>query len=192
MGDIDKAAAAAAEKLKVVAREAAQELHETTAATEAERQQAEAVRQEQEKRRQNAEGGDNGDELQETGRVEAEGERVSAEDMRVLRDKRLLPRISVLVALPLALIALTPSVIGLVLLHREVSHRCHDTALNRAAIRDTVLGGLPGIGAKATNNGGIVKAGTPTVAYWRDHPGERDKAITNARNTLGRFPGIGC
>ncbi len=141
-----------------VAEKAATELELVAAEAEAVRVAAEAKRQKQERDRRIAEGGTqivlNEDEQEETGRVEAEGgrveaetrresvshgrreaenQRVEAETRRVQRDKRLLPRISLLVALPLALISLVPSAVGLVLLQREIDQTSRDRDDNIAS-----------------------------------------------------------
>ncbi len=206
MSDIDRTAREAAEKLEQVAQDVAKDAAEKLkrvavevaieldqAAVEAEfvRVASEETRQIQEKDRRIAEGGLQNVPGEEDGRVEAESGRQEAEALRVLRDRKLLPRISLLVALPLVLVALAPSVLGLVLIQQEINDRCQDGELNRAAIRDTVLGGLPGLGA-TIKGGRVVKAGVPTIEYWRSHPGERDVAIVDAQITLDRFPNIDC
>jgi len=191
--DIDRAAEEAADKLKRVAVEVAIGLDQAAVEAEAVRVVAEEERQTHEVDRRVAEGGQDqhvpGNE--ETGRVEAETGRQEAETRRVQRDAKLLPRISLLVALPLVLVALAPSVLGLVLIQQEIDDRCADGELNRTAIRDTVLGYLPGLGA-TIKDGRVVKAGVPTTAYWRTHPDERDVAIVDAQTTLDRFPNIDC
>ncbi|MBA3745245.1 hypothetical protein [Sporichthya sp.] len=149
MTEIKRAAEDAADKLEQVAEEAATELEQVAVEAEAIRAAAEEKRQKQERDRRIAEGGTQivltEDEQEETGRVEAEGgrveaetrresvshgrreaenQRVEAETRRVQRDKRLLPRISVLIALPLAFVSLIPSLLlGYYLYDRQQSTR---------------------------------------------------------------------
>jgi len=117
------AATEAAEKLERSAEEAADALEKLATEAETTRVASEAKRQTQEKDRRIAEGGPQAPGDDETGRVEAETGRQEAETRRVLRDQRLLPRISLLVALPFALVAVVPVVVGLVLIQREAANR---------------------------------------------------------------------
>jgi len=124
VSDIDRAAREAAEKLKQLAAETASELDRATAEAEAVRVSAEEERQTHEVDRKIAEGGQDAPGDDETGRVEAESGRQEAEARRVLRDQKLLPRISALIALPLALVVLIPSLLlGYYLYDRSESTR---------------------------------------------------------------------
>ncbi len=146
---LEQVAEDTATEMAQVAEKAATELELVAAQAEAVRVAAEEKRQKQERDRRIAEGGTQivltEDEQEETGRVEAEGgrveaetrresvshgrreaenQRVEAETRRVQRDKRLLPRISVLIALPLAFVSLIPSLLlGYYLYDRQQSTR---------------------------------------------------------------------
>ncbi len=124
MSEIDRVAQEAAEKLKRLAVEAAADLDQAATDAETVRVASEEKRQTQEKDRRVAEGGLQNVPGEEDGRVEAETGRQEAETRRVQRDAKLLPRISLLVALPLALISLAPSLLlGYYLYDRQQSAR---------------------------------------------------------------------
>jgi hypothetical protein len=109
------------------------------------------------------------------------------------RNARLMyQRIAVLIALPIAFVALIPSLLGLLLLHREVERRCTDAAINRAAIRASVIDNLRTLGYEYTEDGEVVPSRTPPLAYYRSHPAERAAALAQTKVTLDRFPKINC
>ena len=146
------------------------------------REEAEVAREEHERKRQVAEGGND---QQVYGRVEAEHDRQ--------RNARLMyQRVAVLIALPLALVALVPSLLGLFLLHREVEHRCTDAAINRTAIRQSVIDNLHTLGYEYTEDGKVVPSSTPPLDYYRSHPDERASALVQVKATLDRFPPVDC
>lgn len=149
---------------------------------------AEDEREEHEVRRRIAEGGPDqhvpGN--TETGRVEAEQKREES----LLKWLR---RWAVLIALTVAFVSLIPSAVGLVLLKREIDHRCDDSSVNRNAIRESAIDSLTTIGYrydKSTNT--IVRAGRPTVSYYVTHEEERNQALARSRRLLDRFPIIDC
>jgi hypothetical protein len=151
------------------------------------REGAEVAREQREDRRRIAEGGDDqhvSGNVQMYGRVEAEHDR--RRSARVMYQ-----RVAVLIALPLALVALIPSLIGLLLLHREVDRRCTDAAINRAAIRSSVTDSLRTLGYVYTADGRIVEHGKP-LDYYLTHPEERQQQLASTKAALDRFPAIDC
>lgn len=168
---------------------------EARADAERGRVEAEDEREAHEVRRRISEGGADqhvpGNE--ETGRVEAEEARGKAEHRRAVLARTSYLRIATLVALPVALIALIPSVGGVVWLKRDVDRRCVDSAVNRDAIRLTVLDGLPTLGYRYdADTNKIVLSGKPPIDYYVTHEQERDDAVARARVQLDRFPPIDC
>lgn len=99
-------------------------------------------------------------------------------------------RVATLIALPLALVALLPSVIFGIYLQRQNHERCIDAALNREAIRSTVIDGLKPLGY-AYADGAIVEKGKP-IDYYRTHEAERQQALERTRLVLRRFPSVTC
>lgn len=164
---------------------------------EEQRVAAEAVREEQENRRRINEGGpDNnveGEPPGTTGRVEAEEKRESAARLAYLR-------MATLVAIPVVLVSMIPWGVAYVLLDRadqrlsrEILKRCEDSAVNRNAIRLTVIEGLPTLGYRYDpDTGKIVPAGEPTVSYYATHERERAEALARSESALQRFPAIDC
>lgn len=157
------------------------------------REEAEAAREEREDRRRIAEGGPD---QHVAGNVQMYG-RVEAEEERKRNARVVYQRVSLLIALPLALVALVPSLLGLYLLHREVNHRCTDASINRAAIRSSVLDSLTTLGYRYTADGLIVsvdETGKPLkpLDYYVTHPEERARALAQIKVTLDRFPPIDC
>lgn len=62
---------------------------------------------------------------------------------------------------------------------------CQHAAVNRAAIRTTIIAGDPT----------LLKPGDPGYDYWKNHPAESKKAherIHGKNGTLDRFPPIKC
>jgi len=151
------------------------------------REEAEAAREAREDRRRIAEGGPD---QHVPGNVALYG-RVEAEADRQRSARVMYQRVAVLIALPLALVALIPSVVGLVLLGREIEHRCGDAAVNRVAIRASVIDSLHSLGYQYTDDGEIVAAGRP-LDYYVTHPEERAEALAQTKAALERFPPIKC
>lgn len=150
------------------------------------RVEAEAEREEQENRRRIAEGGPD---QHVPGNTMLHG-RVEAEAVREANLRKWLKRYATIIALTVALIALIPSAVGLVLLKREVNHRCTDAALNRTAVRVTILDGLASLGY-IYHDGQIVTEGNP-IAYYVEHPDERERALQRTKKALDRFKPIEC
>jgi hypothetical protein len=144
---------------------------------------AEAGREERENRRRIAEGGPDNHLSDATGRVEAEEER--EENLR-----KWLGRYATIIALAVAFVALIPSMVGLLLLHREINSRCEDAATNRVAIRQTIIDGLKSLGYQYVN-GKIVEDGPP-LDYYVLHPDERASQLVKTEATLRRFKEVHC
>lgn len=160
-------------------------------AAEADRVSAELGRVEAEEERVDAEAGDGGSAL-ELGRVQAETGRVEAEEKRHEAFQTVYRRVALLIALPIALVALIPSMIGLVWLSHEIDNRCVDTQVNRALIRETVLSSFEPLGyTYDEKTGEAVETGQP-IDYYVDHPKERAKQLEASLNTIERFPAIHC
>lgn len=156
---------------------------------EAERQEAETEREQHELRRRIAEGGpDNhvpGQSSDVSGRQEAEL-------VREERLRKIYPRIAVLVALPIALISLIPSMVGIYLVDRETDARCIDSQINREAIRVTIARNISTLGyAYNEDSGELVRVGKP-IDYYATHPEELADALNNAIKALELFPTISC
>lgn len=178
------------ERVDAEAGDGGAELEQGRVQAERDRVQAEEERQATELRRRIAEGGpDNnvpGEPPGTIGRVEAEEHRVAAA-------RKIYVRVAALIALPLAVIALVPSLVGMAWLHREIDRRCEDAAENRASIRQTTIDGLPTIGFRySPDTDSIVPNGAPTIEYYRAHDAERLDALERAQATLDRFPVIRC
>lgn len=113
--------------------------------------------------------------------------------------RRVYARVATLIALPLALIALIPSMVGLVAqqhhtarLEQEVRDRCEEGRVNRNAIRSTITDGLPALGYRHDpETGRVVRTGRP-IDYYATHPAERQAALARAVAALQRFPAIDC
>lgn len=115
------------------------------------------------------------------------------EENQVMLAKRTYAKVAALIALPVALVALIPSLVGIELLRREVQHRCMDAAVNREAIRATVIDGLPTLGYRYDPETQLIfTAGKPTVEYYATHPAERQDALERTKTVLARFPTIAC
>lgn len=157
------------------------------AAAEEKREEAERLREEHEVKRRIAEGGPDQHVPGNTkpGRVEAEQTR-QAERRRMYR------RVAALIALPIALISLLPSTVGLVLLKREVDHRCRDGQVNRQAIRDTLLRSFDALGYAYNEKTGQVTPNGRAIQYYLDHPEDRERQKQSAIATIERFPPITC
>lgn len=149
------------------------------------RVEAEVEREQHEVRRRIAEGGPD---QHVPGNVETG--RVEAEEKRQQNARKLYGRVAALIALPLAFVSLIPSVVGLVLLKREVDNRCRDSAVNRTAIRGSVVDSLSALGY-IYKDGKVVPHGKP-LAYYLEYPDERAQVLQNTRATLDRFPPISC
>lgn len=101
-------------------------------------------------------------------------------------------RIAILIALPVAFIALIPSSVGLFLLARYADHNCTAAQANRAAIRQTLLATFVQLGYRYDEKlGKAVPDGKP-LAYYVEHPGEAARALKLAVETVERFPPITC
>lgn len=108
-------------------------------------------------------------------------------------------RVATLIALPLALISLIPSMVGLITLRHhatelelEVQARCEDSRVNRDAIRSTITDGLPTLGYRYEEEAGDIVPHGPPIDYYRTHPEEREQALARSRAALDRFPPIHC
>lgn len=139
-------------------------------------------------------------------RDEAEQKREQAELRRQQAMDGMYAKFATLVALPLAFVALIPSLIGVVVvdrqndklravisrLDREVASRCEDGRVNRDAIRQSVFEGLLTLGYRynaATDK--IEPFGQP-LDYYAAHPEERQAALDRTIASLNRFPAINC
>lgn len=101
-------------------------------------------------------------------------------------------RVATLIALPLALVALIPSLVGIALLQGEIDARCEEGRVNRAAIRSTITDGLPALGYRYDpESASIIRAGRP-IDYYLTHPTERELALARAVAALERFPEVDC
>lgn len=101
-------------------------------------------------------------------------------------------RIALLIALPVALIALIPSTAGLVILARYADHNCKVGQANRDAIRATLLGTFINLGYRFDEETNAPAPAGKPLAYYAEHPGERKRALEQAVATLALFPPITC
>lgn len=125
------------------------------------------------------------------------------EGRELARDRKAFYRAASLLALPVALVALIPSLLGLWLLKREIDSKvverqrttfaiCENGRKNREAIRGAILGSDPT----------KLQPGDYGYSYARAHPAEakaRSDALKTAvedskrgRGPLARFPEITC
>ena len=152
------------------------------------RVEAERLREERENRRRIAEGGPDQHVPGNTmlhGRVEAEKEREAT-----LRQWMI--KYAMVIAMVVALVSLIPSLFGITLLYREIDQRCVDSKVNRDAIRESIIEGLPTLGYRyVPETDRIVKGGKP-LDYYATHPEERNDALERSKRQLARFPTIKC
>lgn len=157
---------------------------------------AEAVREEHEDRRRMREGGpDNnveGEPAGTTGRVEAEAAR--EETLRTW-----LKRYATIIAMTVGFVSLIPTAIFGIFLYAtvekldgEIADRCEDSAVNRDALRVTILRSFKNLGyAYDEATGKVVPSGTP-LAYYATHPEERSDQLAGLIESVERFPAIDC
>jgi hypothetical protein len=134
----------------------------------------------------------------ERSRVEAEVGRVEAEEGRVKNDRRRLTpgqfyrRATLLIALPLAFIALIPSTVGVIALSHYAVRNCERAQANRDAIRRSLSTNLLVLGYRydgTTNR--PVRAGPP-IAYYASHPDELEAVLAARVAAIQDFPAISC
>jgi len=109
-------------------------------------------------------------------------------------------RVTLLIALPLAFIALIPALTGIVLIYHqgnnleaEVQARCLDGQVNRNAIRDTLTDNLDLTGyAYDEDTNTLVKTDKKPDPYYEQHPEQLRRAIETMQKALNRFPPITC
>lgn len=128
----------------------------------------------------------------EDGRVTAEGGRVNAEAIRKENARNVYRRVMTLFALPVALVAILPTVIFGISLHREITTRCDDAAINRTAIRGSIINGLGSLGYRYDDETGTAIEDGKPLDYYTTHEAERKQALNNALITLRSFPLIKC
>lgn len=168
-------------------------LEESRVEAEASRVRAEIEREERENRRRIAEGGpDNHFTPGTPGRIEAEAKR--EQNLR-----KWLARYATLIALGVALIALIPTAVFGVFLYRtvekldnEIASRCEDAAVNRDAIRQTLLRSFANLGYMYDEKTGSAVLFNKPLAYYLTHPDERQEQLDALLASVKRFPSVDC
>lgn len=137
--------------------------------------------------------------MSEHDREQAEAARVVAEEHRANSRVVAYRRIAVLIALPLALVAMIPGLVGYIGVKRqadnlasEVHNRCHDAAVNRSAIRATLINSFKNLGYTYDEETGHAVVTGPPLDYYLAHPEEREAQLQAALNTIRLFPPINC
>lgn len=111
---------------------------------------------------------------------------------------RIYRRFAILFALPMALIALIPSMVGLAVLDHEMLARCNDARINRDGLRSTLIDGLDSVGLRLdAETGEITDRGLDgsllvPIDYYVEHPEELDDRQAEVTVALSRFPTVDC